>query len=117
LNQAGIREHRAEKSSTDSEMTRLSAACFFFILCIPMTWKPALYGRLTTQLLLHTSGHPRGSTIKDLRPIVEGAIYDLAPDLMSLTILAPEEKSYSGFVPLQSLLNMVVQSAGVDSAD
>jgi hypothetical protein len=48
------------------------------------------------QLRLHTSGHPRGSTIKDLRPIVERSIYDLAPDLMSLTILAPEEKSYSG---------------------
>jgi hypothetical protein len=69
------------------------------------------------QLRLHTSGHPHGSTIKDLRAIVEGAIYDLAPDLMSLTILAPEEKSSSGFVPLQSLLNMVVHSAGVDSAD
>jgi hypothetical protein len=69
------------------------------------------------QLRLHTSGHPRGSTIKDLRPIVEGAIYDLAPDLTSLTILAPEDKSSSGFVPLESLLNMVVQSAGADSAD
>jgi hypothetical protein len=69
------------------------------------------------QLRLHTSGHPHGSTIKDLRAIVEGAIYDLAPDLMSLTILAPEERSSSGFVPLQSLLNMVVHSAGVDSAD
>jgi hypothetical protein len=69
------------------------------------------------QLRLHTSGHPRGSTIKDLRAIVEGAVYDLAPDLMSLAILAPEEKSSSGFVPLQSLLNMVVHSAGVDRAD
>ena len=38
------------------------------------------------QLRLHTSGHSRGSTIKDLRAIVEGAIYDLAPDLTSLTI-------------------------------
>ncbi len=70
------------------------------------------------QLRLHTSGHPHGSTIKDLRAIVEGAIYDLAPDLMSLTILAPEERSSSGFVPLQSLLNItVVHGAGVDSAD
>ena len=56
---------------------------------------------------------PRGSTIKDLRSIVEGAIYDLAPDLMSLTILAPEEESSSGFVPLQSLLK---HSAAVHSA-
>ena len=71
------------------------------------------------QVRLHTSGHPRGSTIKDLRAIVEGAIYDLAPDLMSLTILAPEEESSSGFVPLQSLLkhSIVVHGAGVDSGD
>jgi hypothetical protein len=71
------------------------------------------------QLRLHTSGHTRGSTIKDLRSIVEGAIYDLAPDLMSLTILAPEEESSSGFVPLQSLLqhSSAVHSARVDGAD
>ena len=71
------------------------------------------------QLRLHTSGHSRGSTIKDLRAIVEGAVYDLAPDLLSLTILAPEEESSSGFVPLQSLLkhSMAVHSAGVDGAD
>ena len=71
------------------------------------------------QLRLQTSGHARGSTIKDLRSIVEGVIYDLAPDLMSLTILAPEEESSSGFVPLQSLLkhSLAVHSASVDGAD
>ena len=71
------------------------------------------------QLRLQISGHARGSTIKDLRSIVEGAIYDLAPDLTSLTILAPEEESSSGFVPLQSLLkhSLAVHSAGVDGAD
>jgi hypothetical protein len=71
------------------------------------------------QVRLHTSGHVRGSTIKDLRFIVEGGIYDLAPDLTSLTILAPEEESSSGFVPLQSLLkhSMVIHPAGVDGAD
>jgi hypothetical protein len=71
------------------------------------------------QLRLHTSGHSRGSTIKDLRAIVEGAIYDLAPDVTSLTILAPEEESSSGFVPLQSLLkhSMAVHGVGVDGAD
>jgi hypothetical protein len=42
--------------------------------------------------------------MKALRSIVEGAVYDLAPDLTSLTILAPEEESSSGFVPLESLL-------------
>ena len=71
------------------------------------------------QVRVHTSGHSRGSTIKDLRAIVEGAIYDLAPDLTSLTILAPEEESSSGFVPLQSLLkhSMAVHSGRVDGAD
>ena len=50
---------------------------------------------------------------------MEGAIYDLAPDVGSLTILAPEEESSSGFVPLQSLLkhSMAVLRAGVDGAD
>ena len=56
------------------------------------------------ELRLHTSGHARGTTMKELRAIVEGGIYDLAPDLTSLTILAPEEESSSGFVPLQNLL-------------
>jgi hypothetical protein len=73
------------------------------------------------QLRLHTSGHARGSTIKDLRSIVEGGIYDLAPDLTSLTILAPEEESSSGFVPLQNLLMsrapVAVHGAAVDGAD
>jgi hypothetical protein len=71
------------------------------------------------QLRLHTSGHSRGSTIRDLRAIVEGAIYDLAPDVTSLMILAPEEESSSGFVPLQNLLkhSMAVHSAGVDGGD
>jgi len=71
------------------------------------------------QLRLQTSGHARGSTIKDLRSIVEGAIYDLAPDLISLTILAPEEESSSGFVSLQSLLqhSSAVHSARVGGAD
>jgi hypothetical protein len=71
------------------------------------------------QVRLHTSGHARGSTIKDLRSIVEAGIYDLAPDLTSLTILAPEEESSSGFVPLQSLLkhSMAIHTAGVDGAD
>ena len=55
------------------------------------------------QLRLHTTGHACGSTMKDLRGIVQGGVYDLAPDLASLTILGTEESS-SGFVPLDSLL-------------
>jgi hypothetical protein len=35
--------------------------------------------------------------------MVQGGVYDLAPDLTSLTILGSEESS-SGFVPLESLL-------------
>jgi hypothetical protein len=71
------------------------------------------------QLRLQASDRPRGSTIRDLRAMVEGAIYDLAPDLISLTILAPEEESSSGFVPLESLLkhSLAGQGARVDGAD
>jgi hypothetical protein len=54
------------------------------------------------ELRLHTSGHARVSK-KELRAIVEGAMYDLAPDLTSLTIHGAEEEP-SGFVPLESLL-------------
>ena len=56
------------------------------------------------QLRVHTSGHARGSMVKDLRSIVEGGIYDFAPDVASLTILGLEEGASSGFVPLESLL-------------
>src|SRR5579859_5634464 len=71
------------------------------------------------QLRLQASDRPRGSTIRDLRAMVEGAIYDLAPDLISLTILAPEEDSSSGFVPLESLLkhSLAGHGARVDGAD
>ncbi len=43
------------------------------------------------QVRLRTSGHGCGSTMKNLRAIVEESIYDLAPDLTSLTIHEPEE--------------------------
>lgn len=56
------------------------------------------------QLRVHISGHARGSMVKDLRSIVEGGIYDLAPDVASLTILGLEEEASAGFVPLESLL-------------
>jgi hypothetical protein len=70
------------------------------------------------ELRLNISGHARGNTIKDLRSIVEGGVYDLAPDLTSLTVLAAEVESSSGFVPLQSLLkHSVAAHTGVDGAD
>jgi len=56
------------------------------------------------QAQLHTSGHACGSTTKNLQAIVEECIYDMAPDLTSLAILAPEDEPSSGFVPLQDLL-------------
>jgi hypothetical protein len=76
------------------------------------------------QLRLHTSGHACGSTTKDLRSIVEGSMYDFAPDLTSLTILGSEDESSSGFVPLESLLKhslaghtLAVHGAALDGAD
>ena len=57
------------------------------------------------RLQLHTSGHAHGSAARNLRSIVEEGIYDLAPDLASLTILGlEEEEGASGFVPLENLL-------------
>ena len=51
------------------------------------------------QLRVHTSGHARGSMVKDLRSIVEGGIYDLAPDVASLTILGLEEEASPALFP------------------
>jgi hypothetical protein len=56
------------------------------------------------QLQIHASGQAHGSAAKNLRAIVEEGIYDLAPDLGSLTILGLEDESVSGFVPLESLM-------------
>jgi hypothetical protein len=56
------------------------------------------------QLQLRTSTHVHGSAAKNLRSIVEEGIYDLAPDLVSLTILGLEDEDASGFVSLESLL-------------
>lgn len=55
------------------------------------------------QLQVHTSVQPHRSALSNLRSILEEGIYDLAPDLASLTILGLEDRA-SGFVPLESLL-------------
>jgi hypothetical protein len=79
------------------------------------------------QLQVQTSRDAHGSKIgsraKDVRSIVEGSVYDLAPDLTSLTILGLEDES-SGFVPLDTLLKgsfaahtLAVQGAEADGAD
>jgi hypothetical protein len=74
------------------------------------------------QLRLRTSGNARGSA-KNMRSIIEEAIYDLAPDLSSLTILGLDEGT-SSFVPLESLLRppqashvLAAHGMGVDGAD
>ncbi len=74
------------------------------------------------EVRLQTSGHACGSTTKNAKAIVEEVIYDMAPDLTSLTILEPEGESASGFVPLQSLLKHplaahVLEVAEVGGAD
>lgn len=58
----------------------------------------------TVRLRLRTSGQACRSTTKNLHAIVEENIYDMAPDLTSLTILGSEDEPASGFVPLENLL-------------
>ena len=75
-----------------------------------LSWSAFAKERL--QLRLHTSGHACGSTTKNLKAIVEEAIYEMAPDLTSLAILEPEDEPSSGFVPLQSLLKHPLAARG-----
>jgi NifU-like domain len=56
------------------------------------------------QVRVHTSGHACGSTTKNVKSLVEECIYDMAPDLVSLEILSPEDETSSGFVSIESLL-------------
>jgi hypothetical protein len=76
------------------------------------------------QIRLHTSGHVHGSAAKNLRSIVEAEVYDMAPDLASLTLLGLEDEPTSGFVSLESLLKhspptrvLAAQGAGAGGAD
>ncbi len=69
------------------------------------------------QLKVRTSGHAHASAVSNLRSIVEEGIYDLAPDLVSLTILGLEEVGASGFVPLDSLLKHPTPGLEVGGAD
>jgi Fe-S cluster biogenesis protein NfuA len=69
------------------------------------------------QLRIHTAGHACGSTAKTLQTLVEEAIYDLAPDVVSLSIPGQEEAPGSvsaGFVSLEALLGhpAVAQGSG-----
>jgi Fe-S cluster biogenesis protein NfuA len=55
------------------------------------------------ELRLHVTDHSCGSTAKNLQSIVEESIYELAPDVASLTVLPPDAKT-TGFVALEALL-------------
>jgi hypothetical protein len=76
------------------------------------------------ELRLRPSRRVHGSAATNLREITEEEIYNLAPDVISLTILGLEDEASSGFVSLESLLNhpsapstLVAQAAGVDGAE
>jgi hypothetical protein len=56
------------------------------------------------QVRIRTSGHACGSTTKNIRSLVEESIWDMAPDLVSIEILSPEDDVSSGFVSIESLL-------------
>ena len=55
------------------------------------------------RLRVETGSHTCGSTAKTVQATLEGAMYDAAPDLMSLEIEGFEEKPSSGFVALDQL--------------
>jgi Fe-S cluster biogenesis protein NfuA len=56
------------------------------------------------RLRIETGSHTCGSTAKTAQATLEGAMYDAAPDLTSLTIEGLEEKPASGFVTLDKLM-------------
>lgn len=58
----------------------------------------------TVRVRLSRTGHSCGSSVTELRALVENGVYELAPDVTSLEILGLEEPSATGFVALESLL-------------
>lgn len=56
------------------------------------------------RLHVETGSHTCGSTAKTVQTTLEGAMYDAAPDLVSLVIEGLEEKPASGFVALGMLM-------------
>jgi hypothetical protein len=55
------------------------------------------------RLQVESSGHACGSTIENVRSMVEEGVYEYAPDVTSLVILGLEGQPSSGFVALESL--------------
>lgn len=73
----------------------------------------------SVELRLHSSRRPHGAAARDMRALAEEEIYNLAPDVTSLTILGPEDEVTSGFVSLESLLNRpaAIRVARADGAE
>ncbi len=64
------------------------------------------------RLKLQVSGHACGSTTKTLQALVEGALYEAAPDMHSLSIEGLEDEAgSSGFVPLDKLGGVIATAA------
>ena len=53
---------------------------------------------------LSTTGHSCGSSLKEMKSVVEEGVYEYAPDVTSLEILGVEEPTPTGFVSLESVL-------------
>jgi Fe-S cluster biogenesis protein NfuA len=60
-------------------------------------------GAGAVRVRLSAGSHSCGSTMAAVRDMVEGAIYDAAPDVTSLTLEGLEGKPSSGFVSLNTL--------------
>lgn len=72
------------------------------------------------RLRVQTGDHTCGSTAKTVQATLEGAIYDAAPDIVSLTIDGLDGKVASGFVALDKLTGVaaahIMLDAGVSDA-
>ncbi len=61
-------------------------------------------GTVEVRVTSTSSGHSCGSTLKEVRAMVEDGIFELAPDVTSLEIHGLEEPAKGGFVALESLM-------------
>jgi Fe-S cluster biogenesis protein NfuA len=68
------------------------------------------------RLRVQTGEHTCGSTAKTAQATLEGAIYDAAPDILSLTIDGLDGQAASGFVALDKLIGRAAGSAALTDA-
>lgn len=61
-------------------------------------------GTVEVRVTSTSSGHSCGSTLKEVRAMVEDGIFEFAPDITSLEIHGLEEPANGGFVALETLL-------------